>query len=305
MEGGGSLVFRNKRLEFLVQTPAGQNHGIAIWNPNAGSFWNGWFIQADVHLDKPALPENSFFDLGLQVESSSAASGRCYQSLCSLRDPAGDFRGILMSDEKGVIDSVGSTLTDATLRIHYDPVGQNLIGSVYDGKMWLYSSPVNLAPWGMGSSDVFYAALVARNGGVNTAGLASASGVYFRNFRAGAASPEITVEQPLGAALADRKNTTRFGKVRSGKTKIRSYIIRNTGTKVLNNLDVLIDGLNRKDFRVDGGLPTNILMPGGAIKLRIAFRPKLKGTRKATLHILSDDSNEGSFDVALTGQGLK
>jgi len=305
VEGAGQLVFRNNRLEFLVQTPAVQNRGVAIWNPNTGSFRNGWFIQTDVHLDKPVVPENSFLDLGIQVESSAAASGRCYQSLCSLRDVAGDFRGILMSNENGVIDSIGSSLTDATLRIHFDPVGQNLIGSVYDGKVWLYSSPVSVASWGMGPSDVFYAAIGARNGGQDAAGLVNTSGVYFRNFRAGPASPEISVEQPLGTALADRKNTTRFGNVRMGKSKSRSYIIRNTGTKALQNLDVVIDGVNRKDFRIEGGLATNVLMPGGAIKLKIAFRPKSKGTRKANLHIISDDKNEASFDVGLTGQGLK
>ncbi|MCP5544754.1 MAG: choice-of-anchor D domain-containing protein [Akkermansiaceae bacterium] len=301
LEGGGTMRFQKSRLEYLVVDPAPANGSVASWLPNSAAIGEAWFAEVDVHLDVPTLPDNSLVDLGIQVEPWPGGGGLCYHSMNKVRAEGQYEAGFTIWSEQGLLESFGSEIKTATLRIHHDPGNRTLTGSVSDGSLWVYTSPISVLGWGMGSADRFNVVLVGRNHGepfpVRT------GQVYFKNFRAGAARPEITVEQPVARYISDGKSSTSFGKLRTGGSRTKTYLIRNQGTKPLQGLRIRIDGANKKDFRVSGSLKSDVLMPGASMKAGIRFHPRKKGRRRAELHILSNDPDERSFDVGLKGKG--
>lgn len=304
--GDGVMLFRNSRLEFQVSSPQDTNSALAVWRPNTGSYQKSWFVQVDVHSDKPSIPDNSYFDMGITVESTSLPSGICSQIMSRVRTGGVDGAGFVLREGSQNIDSLGSPAKSATMRLHFDAAGKNLVGSFNDGSGWKYSTPLNILSWGMRGTDGFYASLYAQNGGASNLGLATGSGsAYFKNFKAGPAVPDITVHQPAGSGLKDGMSKTAFGSVSikwKGRSKV--YLIANEGTAPLEDLKIRVDGVNARDFVVTQPTST-LLMPGGRTLFKVTFRPKVKGNRKAVLHVKSNDIDEASFDVNLGGKGLK
>jgi hypothetical protein len=47
------------------------------------------------------------------------------------------------------------------------------------------------------------------------------------------------------------------------------------------------------------------LSPGKSTVLEVVFTPKAQGKRTSTLKIFSNDKNESSFEIQLSGMGLK
>lgn len=115
-----------------------------------------------------------------------------------------------------------------------------------------------------------------------------------------ASDPDIAVSQ--GKNLKDGKSTVTYGKVKAGKKKSRIFTIRNTGKAPLLVNSAKVSGKAKKDFKV-GPMTKNILAPGQKKTVKVTFKPKKKGTRKALLKILSNDPDEGSFDIKLEGKG--
>jgi hypothetical protein len=304
--GDGTLQFRNSRLEFLVGVPQIYNSALAVWRPNASPYQKSWFLQVDVHLDKPVVPANSAFEMGITVDSTSAASGSCSMMMGRTNDASKETGGFVLKDGGLVFTSMDSAAKSATMRLHFDASGTSLVGSVNDGSGWKYSDPLNILTWGMGAKDLFHASLYGQNFGAVAAGLANGSGpAYFKNFVAGPAAAEIVVQQPKDSVLKDGRARTAFGSV-SIKRKKRSkvYLIANDGTAPLEDLQISVNGLNARDFVVTQPTST-LLMPGGRTLFKVTFRPKAKGNRKAVLHIKSNDFDEASFDVNLGGKGVK
>lgn len=303
--GNSALTFRNSRLEFLAPSPAALNTSAAIWLPNSGSTTKPWFAQVDVHLDKPAIPAGSFLELGLSLEASSPTSGVCAQMMTRyhIQDGA-DGTDFTFKTQDGIYDGIGTTLKNATLRLHYDPASKQVVASLTDGSYWLYSKPLDIASWKLKPGDVFYLSLMARNGGPSSSGLKLGSGpVHFKNFQCGPARPEIVVHQPAGTPIADSKNSRSFGSVTRGEQRGLVFYFRNEGTRPLQNIAVRIDGVHAKDFILSSAPSAKVIKPGDDARFTIAFRPKAAGTRKAKLHLLSNDADEASFDVDLTGRG--
>ena len=115
--------------------------------------------------------------------------------------------------------------------------------------------------------------------------------------------PEIDVQQPLGSSLEDARSKVGFGTLVIGKSgKAKKFTIKNTGNGVLNRLTVTRDGANAKEFKVVQATKTS-LAPGASTTFTVTFKPAAKGTRSAAIHIKSNDSDEGSFDIVLTGKG--
>ena len=115
-------------------------------------------------------------------------------------------------------------------------------------------------------------------------------------------APEISVEQPLDSVLRDGARTTKFGTVKIGKGKSKTYTIRNKGQVKLTGLDITVNGANPKDFIVTQPLKT-VLTPDGYTTFKVTFKPRAKGTRTAAIHIKSNDADESPFDIKLTGIG--
>lgn len=116
--------------------------------------------------------------------------------------------------------------------------------------------------------------------------------------------PEIALEQPSGTVLADGKGTVDFGTVGTGAFQGRTFTIRNSGDGFLNlrSPSLIIDGPNASDFLIGPPMPTGSIMPAGTQTFIINFVPRAMGARTANLHVLSNDGDEGAYDIKLTGK---
>ena len=86
--------------------------------------------------------------------------------------------------------------------------------------------------------------------------------------------------------------------------------IANAGDLDLTVNNIQITGTDSSDFSYDlssggspCGVPVIILSGGSSCTAGVTFTPGLVGNKSATLGILSDDANEGTVNVALTGTG--
>jgi alpha-tubulin suppressor-like RCC1 family protein len=116
-----------------------------------------------------------------------------------------------------------------------------------------------------------------------------------------AAPPEIVVEQPVGIGLSDGSSTIDFGAaVLVGAATERRFTIRNTGPGELSGLAVAIDGTHAGEFTVSSP-PALQVAPGGSTTFTVRFDPSSLGPKTAALHLVSNDTDENSFDILLTG----
>jgi hypothetical protein len=118
-------------------------------------------------------------------------------------------------------------------------------------------------------------------------------------------SPEIGVQQPVGSNLSDNAGRKGFGTAKiGGKGNTKTFTIQNTGTAKLTGLKITKNGANQGDFKV--GLPGAVsLAPGASTTFKVTFKPTAAGTRKAAIHIESNDADENPFDIKLGGEGVK
>lgn len=115
--------------------------------------------------------------------------------------------------------------------------------------------------------------------------------------------PEIVVEQPLGNGLVDGSTRKRFGSILVGERKTKTFTIRNTGSAKLTGLKIRKTGANPNDFSLTS-LGKTSLAPGERVKFKVTFKPSSNGTRRAAIHIKSNDADENPFDIKLTGIGV-
>ncbi len=116
--------------------------------------------------------------------------------------------------------------------------------------------------------------------------------------------PEIQVEHPTATQLADGSASLAFGTLNPGMTGVAKVItVKNTGTSMLTLTDLNVDGTEASDFTVYSVGTDFSLAPGESTTFSVTFTPGALGSRSAALHIVSDDADEGSFDINLTGTG--
>ena len=116
-------------------------------------------------------------------------------------------------------------------------------------------------------------------------------------------SPEIEVEQPAGTDLADGGSRS-FGNVSVGSSGSLGFTILNSGTASLTGLNITIDGPDAADFSITAS-PSAPLAPSGSTTFTAAFTPSGLGAKTAVLHIASNDDDEASYDITLTGTGYQ
>ena len=78
--------------------------------------------------------------------------------------------------------------------------------------------------------------------------------------------------------------------------------IRNAGQAPLTGLSISISGTDASDFIAS--TPAASLGPDESTTFQIVFTPGAAGSRAATLHVASNDTDETSFNIALTGNGV-
>ncbi|MEQ1749041.1 MAG: choice-of-anchor D domain-containing protein, partial [Prosthecobacter sp.] len=116
-------------------------------------------------------------------------------------------------------------------------------------------------------------------------------------------APELDVEQPAGASLADGGNKD-FGSVSLGATSSLTFTLKNSGDQNLTGLGITIDGAEASDFTVTAAPVAPVSGPGGSTTFTVQFAPGGAGQRTAALHIASNDADENPFDIILRGTGI-
>ncbi len=138
-------------------------------------------------------------------------------------------------------------------------------------------------------------------------GTGSGDNFYYHGFSVSgpkALGPEIVVEQPKGSSLTDGTTKKSFGTVEKGASSTaKTFVIKNIGSAKLTGMAISKSGSDKDEFVVTA-LEKDSLAPGSSTKFKITFKPSAVGTRKATVKISSNDSNENPFDYSLTGLGV-
>lgn len=113
---------------------------------------------------------------------------------------------------------------------------------------------------------------------------------------------EISVEQPTDTALTDGGAGIDFGTKFLTQPESRVFTIRNMGSENLILASAGITGAHASDYTASP-LTSTTLEPDETTTLTVTFTPSAKGLRSATLQIVSNDSDEGTFDISLAGTG--
>jgi len=117
-----------------------------------------------------------------------------------------------------------------------------------------------------------------------------------------AAFPDIAIEQPLGTARPDEAAIIDYGLAMLGTPVTQTFTIRNMGGADLSISGVTINGTGASQF-VAGAPSATLIAPAGSATLALTFTATTPGAKLAALHILSNDTDEGSYDIELHGIG--
>ncbi|MDY0094589.1 MAG: choice-of-anchor D domain-containing protein [Candidatus Vecturithrix sp.] len=113
-------------------------------------------------------------------------------------------------------------------------------------------------------------------------------------------APEINVKQ--GATDIASGGSYNFGSVNVGSSSAAiTFTIQNLGTGVLTLTGLTKGGSHPNEFTVTP--PTSPIAAGGSTTFTVTFTPGATGARAATITIASNDSDEASYLINLSGTG--
>lgn len=122
-------------------------------------------------------------------------------------------------------------------------------------------------------------------------------------------TPEISVVSPKGRPVEDNITVSMGRAVFRKGSLTKTFRIWNTGNIPLNLAGIRKSGPHASEFHIvdykyisDYKEP---LAPGASLPVEITFWPKAKGIRKATFRISSNDADESSFELKVSGIGVK
>ncbi|MCP5532388.1 MAG: choice-of-anchor D domain-containing protein [Akkermansiaceae bacterium] len=117
----------------------------------------------------------------------------------------------------------------------------------------------------------------------------------------GTVAPQIEIVRIPGGKIPEGNG---FGEVEVGdQSEGITYEIRNTGTGILSQLSLELDGDHPGDFTVTP-LAAKLLAPGGSTEFTLTFRPPATGTRKAVLRVFSNDPENNPLELPVHGKGI-
>lgn len=112
---------------------------------------------------------------------------------------------------------------------------------------------------------------------------------------------DIDVDAPAPPEISVTPASLEFGEVAVGTGSEKSVALRNEGPSALTvqNLEIAGDG-----FTLEKTPPLpSVIAPAGTLLVTVKFTPAAEGARIGTLKITSNDPDEGSLTVTLTGTG--
>lgn len=107
----------------------------------------------------------------------------------------------------------------------------------------------------------------------------------------------VTLSEP---GIVVNPTTLDFGTVKTDASKALGVLITNTGDRVLNITNMAVDGSIHYSFE---GSTTATLNKDDTTTVYVRFHPKTAGTLTGTLTVTSNDPDNGSLVVNLTGIG--
>lgn len=115
---------------------------------------------------------------------------------------------------------------------------------------------------------------------------------------------DIGVEQPVGTTLEDGKAKKSFGSALFGKKGgVKTFTVKNTGAETLTGLAITVDGANAGSFKIEQPNKTTV-PPGEARIFKVTFKPAGLGEQKASVHVITDQTTENTFDIKVAGFGV-
>lgn len=115
-------------------------------------------------------------------------------------------------------------------------------------------------------------------------------------------TPEIAVEQPAGAGVADG-GTRSFSPVLAGGMASRIFTVRNSGEGDLALPAITLHGTDAAAFVIVPGWADPVA-PAGATTFEVVFAPASPGMKTAVVRIACNDADENPFDITLSGAAL-
>lgn len=259
--------------------------GVFPTNSNPGGFYGGVAVSGSTiflarnHID-PAIPNRieKYNDTTLAYSDDSFETGdRSFPA--SLQVNGGTLFVVASSDNvrRYSLDGIYGDEFDASDILP----GYSIAGVCADDTyVWVFFG-----------TDTAYAYTHA---GVRTAGqdivfegLSSAKDVYF-------------AWGPDGPNISTETDSLDFGSVITGDSTDLDLVVRNVGNQNLN-----ISGITLSDstnFSNTDTLPV-VLAAGASHTFTVTYVPSIVTTHNATLSFASDDADEPTFDIALSGQG--
>ncbi len=281
------------------------------WDFNGDGIYGG---AADLAYGDPTLavttvtyPTPYLGSIGLRV----TANGKTSSNISDIDIQAGDAD--LRIDSVSYSNTVRRTSSDVSIQVTNDAASgrafNNVLLRLYNGDPYAGGGPVgavqtlnfsagqtitvNLTNVDLGGAPILWAFLDTNNSVLEYDELNNISGPTRLD-------PEMDVEQPVGTALTDSGTASNFGTLIIGETSLKTYTITNSGTLNLTGIAATKDGTHSGDFILTQPLASS-LAPGASTTFTVTYTPTAADTRTAAVHILSNDFDEASFEISLTG----
>jgi hypothetical protein len=120
----------------------------------------------------------------------------------------------------------------------------------------------------------------------------------------GLAFPLLSVQQTDGSSLATGTKAPSFGGVAVGATSAaRSYVVKNTGTAVLENLQITAAGSGVANFDLVTPAVTS-LAPGASATFSIAFKPTSHGNKTTIVRVGGGNGSQSPVEITFEGDGV-
>ena len=119
-------------------------------------------------------------------------------------------------------------------------------------------------------------------------------------------APEIAISSSISGALTDG-GTDGHGVRGAGSTVTVTYTVENTGTDTLNiTTPTLANAISGEANATVSSLVigSTTLVPGGTTNMVIQYAPTIAGAYVFNIDLLSNDSDEATFDIEVTGSAL-
>lgn len=113
-------------------------------------------------------------------------------------------------------------------------------------------------------------------------------------------APDLSVQKPAETLLVDNATTIDFGTTYVGTPVTQTVVLRNVSSQPVTYSTTFDTGTSFSSTINGSGV-----IPGSSSTvLTLTFSPAATGTLNDTLHIISNDADLASFEIALTGKGF-